>query len=833
MNILRKLVIASMVIILSLSNFGTMKMTFGQDENERLAVSLIIDTSGSMKSTDPDSMRETASRIFIDLLSAEDSLGILSFSTEVTEIQPMTIIGQTKGMMKSNLTDKLIGDGDTDYLKAFQAAYRQLSDVQEKNTRKVIVFITDGNPDPNPARNREVGFLAGYMDEFWNTVRTLGEEAYPVYTVGIGALDHEVINRIALETKGKSSVFSDASEMAMEFFHITAELKNREVFVGEKMDIRNGTGVSFDSGKHTLQTTFVITHALSEISVSVETPDGEMNHDLVHMENNEKYTLVTIDEPDEKNSGQWHLKIEGNGEAEVFGAKDQAVKVWMEEPISGYRYPAGEALDIIASLSGSGLEGVEIDGVISQNGKEVDRMILSEVDGVFRGASQHTTSAGEYLLTLSATKDGEEISRISSSFVLMNLPVMNPDFGGDDLKMTTGSSKIITSTLEIGANSLLKTDDLNLEYFNLVGEINGENVVFPMSDDGNRAFGDAKAGDGRFSTMVNFDSVGQMDLHLEARGLYQDELFILEKSLGEVSVYGKGNVSVDVLSDALTGLKGKELKMELALKSDSHFDEVIELSIPEELGLVFPSEILLAALEEKKVSVTFLPNRDVDFTEFSLPLVVSLKNENTVLTADNTEISITTISQVSKVKGFFESYGRELLITISSLLFAVFLYTIIGLRLYKGLVRRRSHLKGKLFITYGGNNQTEEIDLKGFRKSKVVISLSYKSGNNSEVDIQLDKSRYSYKLIIENQLDQSKSKILNGYRSLFKKSESELSVRTTEPGIMILENQIHIKIPLKQQTEFKSGDYFFRYEYNGHKDMKTKNEGRNILEGRL
>jgi len=828
-----KLIITVLVIVLSLSNFSVLKITFGQDINERLAVSLIIDTSGSMKNTDPDNMRETASRIFIDLLSAEDSLGIISFNTDVTEIQPMTVIGQTKNEMKSNLNGTLIGDGDTDYLKAFQAGYAQLSDVQDIDTKKVIVFITDGNPDPNPDRTGESGFLSSYMDEFWNTIRIIGEEEYPVYTVGIGALDLEIINRIALETKGKSSVFSNASEMAKEFFHITAELKNREVFVSEKMDIRNDTVVPFNSGMHTLQTSFVITHNLSGISVSVEAPDGDTNHDLVHMENNEKYTLVTIDEPDEKSSGQWKLRIEGNGEAEVFGAKDQVVKVWMEAPISGYRYPVGEALEIKVNLSGADLEGVTIDGMISLNGKEIERVVLSEVDGLFIGEARATTLAGEYLLLLSATKNGEEISRFNSSFVLKNLPVMNPDFGGDNLMMRSGTTKIITSTLEIGANSLLQTDDVNLDYFNLVGEINDEDIVFPMVDNGDLTFGDAKAGDGRFSTMVNFDKVGQMDLHLEARGLYQDELFILEKSLGEISVHDKGGVSVDVLSDAITGLKGKELKMELVFKSDSYFDEMIQLSIPEGLGLLFPSEILLEALEENKISVTFLPNKNQDFTDFSLPLVVSVKNENTVLSVNNANISVTTISQASKVKGFFESYGKQLLIATSILLFIIFLIIMIGLGLYSVLVKKRSYLQGKLFYLYEGENQTEEVDLKSFKKSKIVISLSHKTENECEVDVDLNKSRYRYNLIMENQIDLRKSKIIMGYRSLFKKFESELYVSTTEPGLIILENQIYTKILLKHQTEFNSGDYSFHYEYNGHKEKKTNHEGRNILEGRI
>ena len=42
---------------------------------ENLSVVLVIDVSGSMSSTDPQRLRESAACIFIDLLAPEDRLG--------------------------------------------------------------------------------------------------------------------------------------------------------------------------------------------------------------------------------------------------------------------------------------------------------------------------------------------------------------------------------------------------------------------------------------------------------------------------------------------------------------------------------------------------------------------------------------------------------------------------------------------------------------------------------------------------------------------------------------------------------------------------------------
>ena len=61
--------------------------------SKRIAVSLVIDTSGSMEETDPANLRKTAADIFVDMLSPEDYVGIVSFSTEVTELAPMQQVG--------------------------------------------------------------------------------------------------------------------------------------------------------------------------------------------------------------------------------------------------------------------------------------------------------------------------------------------------------------------------------------------------------------------------------------------------------------------------------------------------------------------------------------------------------------------------------------------------------------------------------------------------------------------------------------------------------------------------------------------------------------------
>ena len=133
---------------------------------ETLAVSLVIDTSGSMADTDPLKLRETAANIFIDLLSPEDYLGIITFDTATTVVQPLQKVNDSfqKAMFKQNLEPNIEARGDTNYKVALDEAFNQLSGLQESNVRKVVVFITDGEPDPDSRRKNEPGFMDAYME---------------------------------------------------------------------------------------------------------------------------------------------------------------------------------------------------------------------------------------------------------------------------------------------------------------------------------------------------------------------------------------------------------------------------------------------------------------------------------------------------------------------------------------------------------------------------------------------------------------------------------------------------------------------------------------------
>ncbi len=228
---MRRLIIVLLIFSLGISTYAE---PLSDLNSETLAVSLVIDTSGSMAQTDPQRLRESVANVFIDYLNPEDYLGIITFNSGVDLVLPMQQLkdANTRASIKATLIPKLEGTADTDYKAALDGANKQLEDLFNPEARKIIIFLTDGEPDPDPiniSNNPEQ--MANYMNGLWTTVSTIASNKYPVYSIGFSdGIDVEVLNRIATETGGDVRIYKDAGELDANLVQL---LKSRETIVEE------------------------------------------------------------------------------------------------------------------------------------------------------------------------------------------------------------------------------------------------------------------------------------------------------------------------------------------------------------------------------------------------------------------------------------------------------------------------------------------------------------------------------------------------------------------------------------------------------------------------
>lgn len=807
---------------------------------ETLAVALVIDTSGSMKTTDSSKMRETAANIFIDLLSPEDNLSIISFSTEATQVQPMLNIGSvTKSAIKLNLSGKLEANGDTDYQKAFQMAADQLDLFPEENVKKVIVFLTDGNPDPNPSRIAEAGFMENYMSGFWDTIKIIGSKGYPVYSVGFGALDMAVMDRIALETQGESKVLENSGEIAIEFFNILSQLKNRVSFIQESATLAGDKLVKFDINQYTSQTTLTIANTSGDLNIELVPPMNVVPGEAAKIEKSTNYTLITLNQNDKKLAGEWNLKLAGTTDINILGANDLFVKVWATKPVANSQHPINDPIIVNAELTGEFSEDVVVEGILKINGVQALNPIYLKKDGnIFIGQFDNTQTQGRYDIEL-RVKDGDSIISSTSTYVHVKvLPTLTTDLTQVENGFILGEKKSLTSSLELGTNKLTASQDLSIEYYNLnVKYQNIDTVVYPLTDDGNIEAGDAKATDGNLTTNVIFDHEGTADLSLSVRGLYKGEIFILEKSLGQTHVYPPGIISITTPSESINTLKGAAISIPLNIKSTSNFLEVLNINVPEDIGTVDLDKIRIEPLEDRVLNVQITLNENYKGNSLMIPIEVKAESPLVTIENGNLEVKVEITTKISRFLSAVRDRSGIIVVVLGILLIVPLIIVLLGFLLYLLRVKPNTFVNAKLTYTKVDDNidvyyynDTVGIPMDTFKKNRVVITFDSEKKTKAEYYIENDK--YSYDLIFEKSLEKYKYKFIEGYKSLKKKQVNRVYVKSTPPGIFTFNGDISTKLELTDNVLFHSGGYLFRYE-SKEKFTEKENNPKDILEGKM
>ncbi len=804
---------------------------------EKVAISLIIDKSGSMNDTDPNLMRETSAEILIDLLSPEDYLGIISFSAEAKELQSISEVGKVgKDDLKGKLAGNLEAEGETDYLEAFNLAYKQMESIEDNNIKKVIIFLTDGDPDPDAERRDEPGFMDGYMESFWVKVKEIGLAGYSVHTVGLGTLNSEVMDRLALESTGTSNVYNEPSDVAVAFFDIINKLKNRSEFMNVSETVDGEKSIDFKMEQFVSQETFVIRNVGGPIDVDFIAPDGVNKSEALNLVKTENYIIATINQNAAESSGDWKMKLTGNAPVEILGAKDLFVKIWFSSPINNSLHPIGEPLEIRATLTGTSGEDITVEGEVLINGVQSLQALSLEKDGDgYIGVLKETQTRGIYEVILNVRSGDEIIANTMASVNVKLLPAIKTDLILSEVGYIQGEDRIITSSLTLASTNLKVSDGLLLDYYELVQrDDNNEEIIVSLNDDGVFENGDVKAQDGVFSGVLTFAELGEREVIIRARGTYNGDLFILEKNLGKTKILLPGIVDVSAQKSSFELIKGNIAEVVLHFKSTSPYKEVIGISIDEKYGALNMDAITLEPMEEKTVTVFLTPKIESESAVVIVPMSFSIGNELTSLSSDSLDLELSVTTNIDRILNRVKDNAVLIFSVLLVLMVIVLLIYATGRIFYATKFKKLYYVNGRLLYSAidekSKDLESGEIEFSTFGKSKIVLTFS--ENRKGEADYYIPGSRYEYDLIFEKQVDEGKYKFIDGYKSLKKKSPPKVLIRTTGPGILVIDGSILIKHEVEHQAVFSSGEYKFSYE-SGWVGDKQVDTSKNILKGKF
>ncbi|MEW6457065.1 MAG: vWA domain-containing protein [Acidobacteriota bacterium] len=320
-----------------------------------LDVFLAIDQSGSMKSTDPNGIRISSAKYFVDFLASQRSdffnhrVGIINFGDRAPENlqEEMLLLNDIEGKKLNEIKNfiKPMDLGNTSFISALKRTYdgfKKVGDLKER--QKALVFFTDGEPDDKRRWTKE---------QYFSEIRDFVNENFKDCTIYVVAIDvkntfwdrDEIYwNEI---TKNKTYKISKMDEKELEKLYssiLLQLLKSPDIH----WDEIPGEGLEIEIEPYLEKVTFSILKENPDVNLVIIRNDGKkvekFDPDTKYFPG--KYSeIYSIDDPF---PGNWRYKIEkGKGKVEV-GKAIIPVEVRLISPYSPF--PQGKEIEIKASF---------------------------------------------------------------------------------------------------------------------------------------------------------------------------------------------------------------------------------------------------------------------------------------------------------------------------------------------------------------------------------------------------------------------------------------------------------------------------------------------------
>ncbi len=331
--------------------------------NDGIDVVLVMDSSGSMKKTDPMSLRIPASKLFISLLNKNDRASVVSFSDTsypIIQLTPVDSESNKEQLLKA--ADKIRSAGlFTNLYDALAAGQDILSKDEKKERPKIIVLMSDGMMDVGDTnKDREL------VDKIRNEMATaLEEKGIKVYAIAFTEQsDRLLLEKISKRTGGFYNLALSDNEFHLIFTSIFESLKSPDMLPMSE------NGFLIDGSIE--EVTIVATKGSPQTQISLNSPDGRSYSNKekstgIGWVASDNFDMITIKTPV---GGKWeilfstgennkayiitNLKLQTNFDQLYSAFGDPLdIKIWLEK--DGITIKEKEVLnkfDIYIELSG-------------------------------------------------------------------------------------------------------------------------------------------------------------------------------------------------------------------------------------------------------------------------------------------------------------------------------------------------------------------------------------------------------------------------------------------------------------------------------------------------
>ena len=378
------------------------------DEPEQFDVRVLIDVSGSMKSSDPGNLRQPALRLLLTLLPENSRSGVWLFDGSVTELaKPGTVtpLWKNKALQASM---QIHSDGMlTDIEKAIQTATFDWS-APEQGTLRSLILLTDGVVDVSRDAFQNVQSRQRILKQ---QLQPLIDQGVRINTIALSQnADDELLEVVASKSGGWHETATSADQLQRVFLemfkksvrHDSLPIKNNRFFVDRS--IREFSAILFRSGK--------------AAATQLDDPEGmdfgrESDRDNVQWRHEPGYDIVTVIDPME---GEWNFVAQADPDNEIMIVTDLKMHVsslpneihrGSTLPVDMYVTEGGKRIDKQMFLD---IFRVKFE-LTDSNGQRTDLGMRQDPDrpGVFIQKIGEQLDLGQYALTIEV--DGSTFKR--------------------------------------------------------------------------------------------------------------------------------------------------------------------------------------------------------------------------------------------------------------------------------------------------------------------------------------------------------------------------------------------------------------------------------------
>ncbi len=410
--------------------------------SDKVDLVLVLDSSGSMLLTDPNRLRDEGTKLLLRSLHEGDRIGVIDFADGAKIVKPLTdFTKDTEGLLE-NAVSNISSTGEyTDLHSGIQAAQNMLQEGGREEARKVIVLLSDGKMEPNPAK--------GNPDALTNTLLNdnlpeLKAKEIKVYTLYFSErADQELLSQIAAATDGVNWYTPNADKVHESFAELFLAVKKPQIVP------MTSKGLKIDDEID--EATFYLNKD-EGTEIAVISPDGTKITESSKPENvrwfrGQKFEVVTVENPE---VGLWQLAgVSANDGYATVITNLKLVTQWpssvtAEEPVTlQARFFDAEKPIVLPEMSGIikyAFQIVPTDKVsepvvrefLVDDGTKGDKV---ERDGVFSSAVT-IKEPGEYKLTIIAQSPTFERTqqipfRVKPRFISLRVEAAEEEHGAE------------------------------------------------------------------------------------------------------------------------------------------------------------------------------------------------------------------------------------------------------------------------------------------------------------------------------------------------------------------------------------------------------------------